>query len=90
MWATVVNTIMQILSSGPNIFIKYLRESFTKLIFRPIILPLTSTTHTKSIGGLSNLLETFLVFKESTAGTTDILVIQIYTFIFLNWISFWT
>lgn len=83
MWATVVNTIMQILSSGPNIFIKYLKESFTRFIFLPIILPLTSTTQTKSIGGLSNLFETFLVFTDKTAGTTNKLIILFIHLFFL-------
>lgn len=36
------------------------------------MLPLTSTTHTKSIGGLSILFSNFLVLTVKTAGTTYI------------------
>ena len=51
--AVVWNSTRAILSYGPNIFMIYLNEFFTRSSFLPCILPLTSTTQTKSIPALS-------------------------------------
>ncbi len=65
-WDTVEKITIEILSSEPRIFIKYRSESFTKSIFLPIILPLTSTTQHKSIGGLPPFEDVFVLIYRAT------------------------
>ena len=67
--ASVLKVTIEIRSSGLKIFYKYLNESLTKSNFYPPMLPLTSTTQTKSIGALFYFCTPFYVSIFSTTGS---------------------